>query len=543
MVTSEEKAMLMKFLGISSFHIYRCKRNAGETLAVCLDYAKQAVSCLGAAYDSHCINGDGPEAEMLDIAMSDFIANQVKPELKLKPLIRCLLCRKKCQKGEKIIKSHIWPNSCLKSFTHSSSNVPGSMKIFDSTLMEYGTLLSPGQISYPMLCQQCENHISKFENLFKSNFFDVVYPKMIAGNNPEETFIALDSDWLFLFCVSIMFRFIGVAMNSYSRYIGNVKEIHQLMVNCRKVLTNQDCAEVLAKLKIAVFLTPIQELLSSGSNVSPAFKSIIFSKCMGAHSKFALGSGDQLNGNVEFLWCSIGTINIVAGITEKSFNLVSLVSTLTSSQRQFIVPSSLQQYLLFPSGLLREFERLASKYSSRVLNASKAPSSKTQWMFEQTSSFEEYSRSEIASLKLEGDVKKEEHDVINYLPKPFDSLRQTVNVKEISPAKVIIHSTSMTEDASVVTSVFVLTVLSDEIGACALLRILSPNFIVWVVYSLSVNDFSIQSLIKCKNMKLLKEIEKKFDTRSITVKELKSALLRTGFSSMAHLAEWIHINW
>ncbi len=171
-VASEEKNLLMKSLGIASFNVYDRRRNAGEINVSCFDHAKQATSCLGAAYDNNCFPDRSPEAEMMDFTMTDIIAKQNK--LKLKPLIRCLLCKKKCQKGEKIIKSHIWPNSCLRGFTRFAPNAPDSMRIFDSTQSNYGTLLGPGQTAYPMLCKKCENFISEFENLFKSKFFDVV---------------------------------------------------------------------------------------------------------------------------------------------------------------------------------------------------------------------------------------------------------------------------------------------------------------------------------------------------------------------------------
>lgn len=569
-VLAEEKNMLLKSLGVASFNAYACKRYAGEKSVTSFEHAKKATSCLGAAYDAfkrnaseksvatfehakkatNCLGAayknsefyESPEAEMLDTAMNDIIANQNLSYLKLKSLIRCLLCRSKCQKDEKLIRSHIWPNSCLRSFTQYATTVPASMKIFDSTHMNYGTLLGPSQISYPMLCKKCENNISIFENLFKSNFFDVVHDlKFEHACNPDEIRINLDSNWLFLFCVSIIFRSCGI-LSGFMRRYGNYKEIYQLFINCRKVLVNEASADTLTKLKIAAFISPVHEILKSNSDISPALQNIIFSKGSGAWSNFALSSGVKLHGKVDFLWTSVGTIYIVAGVNENSFNLISPESVVTSGQKHFIIPPALQRHLIFPKGLLNEFEHLASVRTKRVLNASRAPKSKPEWMSEELSSFEEQACSEIASLNLETAADRDEYEVINYLPCPFNSLRRNFDVKSISPAKIVIHSTSMNENGTIITSGF-LFIMTNDYSACALMQICSNNYIVWVGYSLSVEDFSIRGLLPCKNKKILGVIEKKFNTKSAIARELDLALSRTGFTSMAHLAQWMQISW
>lgn len=543
-VVSEERDLIMKYFGTASFNAYICRRNAGEKTPACFGYAKRVTSCLGVAYDSHIFSDESPEAEMMDVAMSDIIANQNNPLLKIKPLVRCLLCKKKCQDGEKLIRSHIWPNSCLKGFTQTATNLPTSMKIFDSSHMNYGTLLSPGQISYPMLCQKCEIVISKFENLFKSKFYDILYdPKFKYANNPDRFIIKLDSDWLFLFCVSMIFRVTGIAANGYIRRYGNHEEIYQLFTTCKKVLMNEATDAILAKLKIAIFLTPMHELLENTSDVSPALHAIIFSKCIGGFSTFTLSSGDNLHDKVDFLLCSIGAINIVAGISENCFDLVSPKSMVISGQKQFIVPSALQRYLMFPKGMFKEFEILASKHAKRVLNTSRVLKIKPEWMFEEFNSFEEYVCSEIANLDLNVTPNQDEYNILNYLPKPFNSLGRSFDAKEISPARVVIHSTSMTENAAVITSVFVVTVLADDYSVLALLQIKYNIYVVWIAYSLSAENYSIKGLLPCKNKKILRGIEEKFSTRSTVDKELNSAILRTGFSSMADLALWMHISW
>ena len=538
---AEEKNMLMKSLGVASFSLYACKRNTSEKSVTSFEHAKQAASCLGTAYDNSGISDESPEVEMLDITMNDIIANQNQSYLKLKPLIRCLLCKMKCQKGKKLIRSHIWPNSCLRAFTQYATTVPASMKIFDSTHMNYGTLLGPSQISYPMLCQKCENNISIFENLFKSNFFDVVHDlKFEYACNPDEIRINLDSNWLFLFCVSIIFRVSGVVSGFMRRY-GNYEEIYQLFMNCRKVLLNEASADILIKLKIAIFLTPVHEILKK-SDVSPALQNIIFSKGAGAWSTFTLNSGVRLHDKVDFLWSSIGNINIVAGVSKNCFKLISPESVVTSGQKLFIIPSALQRHLIFPKGIFREFEYLASKRTNRVLNASRVPKFKPEWMSEEFSSFEEQACSEIANLNLEVAADRDEYKVINYLPSPFNCLRRNFDVKDITPAKVVIHSTSMNENATIITSAFLL-IMTNDYSACALMQICWKSYIIWTGYSLSVEDYSIRELLPCKNKKILGVIEMKFKTKSAITKELHSVLLRTGFTSIAHLAQWMQISW
>ncbi len=365
--------------------------------------------------------------------------------------------------------------------------------------------------------------------------------KFKYANNPDEIVIGIDSDWLFLFCASIIFRVIGIAVNGSMKQYGNYEEIYQLFVSCRELLEIKG-SRFLAKPKIGVFLTPVHELLNNASNISPALLSIIMSKGIGACSEFTLIGGERLHDKIDFLWCSIGTINIVAGVSEHSFDLVPLKCMVIPGQKKFIIPPALQRYLVLPRGLLKEFEYLASKHTNRVLNTPKVTQLKQEWMFEEFSSFEKYACAEITAINLDTTNDQDDYTIFNYLPKPFNTLQQGFATDKISPARVIVHSTSMTDDATVITSVFVLT-MTDDYSKYALMQIRAKKLVVWIAYSLSAEDYSIKGLLQCKNKKILGEIEKKFNTKSALVKELNVALRRTGFSSLAHLALWMHISW
>lgn len=542
-VTSEENDLLMKSLGVGYFHLYSRKRHtlgfspdfSHPNVASCFDYAKQVVGCLGVAFDKKCFSDESPEAEMLDITMNDIIANIRKPQSKLKSLVRCLLCRQKCQK---IIRSHIWPNFCLKFFTQpaNASNVPSSKKIFDSSIANYGSLLGPGEITYPMLCQKCENLFSQYENAFKSGFFDVLYDPKIEQHRPEEVIINLDNDgckdWLYFFCISMIFRTIGISMGGFLRIRGNADEIYCLFKKCRKLLLDKDSAQgLIKKPQVAIFITPILTLLKVLPDISPSLKSILFSKGVCTISSLHLYNCEKLDRKADYFLCSIGTINIIVGVDGNCFDLIPSESKVTLGQKQFIVPPAIKRYLIFPRGILRDFEDMASSKAERALKTTR--SIQQEWMTSEHESFIEHTIIQICNLDLNSASTKEDNIVINYLPEPFREMEYVLDVRKIPSVKVLLHSTSMAEDAEIFTTGLILAMVKEK-SVCALVSIVRDPYKVFTAYELS-EDLSIKGLLQCKNVKILEAVEKKFDTRALFERELSVALKRTGFESMSNL--------
>lgn len=472
--------------------------------------------------------------------MYDLITNQ--GNLNLKPQVRCLLCRKQCQKGEKLIRGHIWPNSYLKVFTH-AENVPASKKIFDVSSKKYGKLFSSGQIIYSMLCQNCENIFSRFEKDFKLSCFDLLHDsKCEFGNNPEEMIIECGNNWLYNFCLSMIFRSMGLSLGGSMLSCGNIEDVYNLLTNCRNLLLNSSLTGKVPKPKIGIFFTPIHVMSETG--VSPALSRIVFSKGCCTTSKYSLQSGNELPRNkIDYFFCSIGTINIVAEVSDNCLDLLPSECMVIFGQKKFVVPPAVKRYLFFPRGLLKLFEEFASDQTERILNTPLQRNQK-EWEEQESRSHIEHVCSVIAGMSLHSTPNSVEGLLINFLPCPFDRIKVPSTIQKMSSITAVIHSASMSDDAPVTLfkSAFVVIKNEDQ-SAYALLCLSYNDNKIWTGYSLSVNDYSIKDVLKCNNKEILGQIEETFNTRVLLEEELQKALKKAGFTSMAQLAQWMQIIW
>ena len=558
----EIRVHAMKLLGEVSFQLYNQIRFKSSPVltGACLKYAQQAVSLLGAAYDEKVVKDRDPEAVMLDVALVDIILGKTEGS---KSHVLCALCRRRCQKGEKLINSHIWANCFLQDFA-GSSQAPHSKKIFDNISKEYGQLQSPGQISYPMLCKKCEDKFSQYEKAFKSNFFDLVYNNPEYAVNPKEIAVKLkcktghgseDGEWLYRFCLSMIFRALGLAVHGSMKFCGNTNEVHKLFVDCRNLLLEESALENIERTKpqIAIYFTPVHMMLVNETNISPALQSIILSKGMSITSDFSFLDGKELpHGKVEYILCSIGAINIIAAV--KDFYCVNIPPDclITPSQSQFIIPSAFRRYLMFPRGLRKTFEYLATLKAKRVLHApNKAFEHKDHvWAIEELESYLT-SQAEIMSVQSFDKPQGEETNRmrINLLPSPYTGIRMPAHVKDISLHSVVIHSNSMLDSEYVCKSALVLKKPLNEHtkdSVFALLNIMTNNCNVWNGYILSTeNNISIQGPLRENevDIRVFRKLEEVFNTRYILEQQLQAAIKKVGFTTMTQFALWINYCW
>ena len=144
------QVIMMQTLGESYYMLYTLKSssdNQGKHSGSNSEYyenAKQAIKHLGIAYDHQIFGNEDINSMHLDLAMMDCICNaRDKPSLS-----RCLLCHRKCGKGEKLIRSHIWPNTLLRHF--SGGHCDNSKKF----LMHHGKMQAKCtvQVKYTFQC-------------------------------------------------------------------------------------------------------------------------------------------------------------------------------------------------------------------------------------------------------------------------------------------------------------------------------------------------------------------------------------------------------
>ena len=297
------KLCLMKMLGDAAYQVYQSMRLSTRDkskIAMCLENAKTAVRCIGYVLDE-----EGLEAIMsrkLDIAMMDLIFKN--PE---KSLQRCLLCRRKCRDGEKLIHSHVWPESLLRAFMD-SKNIPGSLKIFDASWKKFGYLQGPGQLAFYMLCKCCEERLGLLENWFKSNFFSLIHndSQKPSTSTVDELQIDLPGSMrnqLYLFCLSMVFRVTFLASYGFINRFGNSDQIHNLFNSCRNLLMKSDDALAVdvSLPRIAIFFTPVHFM--SKMKFSPSFMKVIFSMGIGCMPSFKLHDGDPVRMVMLIIFC------------------------------------------------------------------------------------------------------------------------------------------------------------------------------------------------------------------------------------------------
>lgn len=553
-------------IGKAAFQLYNKERLGApkKTSHVQTYYAdlKTAIGGLGTLLENGIINDRNVEAEMFDVALMDFILSQEMQ--KKKSQVHCLLCRKHCREGEKIINSHIWANCFLRAFAESMS-APKSKKVFDNSAKSYGLLQSPGQITYPMLCQKCEDLFGKYEKAFKSKLFDVLYKDDYEYcYNPKEISINLENkinDWLYCFCLSMIFRAMGLAFGGSMRSCGNVNEVYDLFTRCRSLLLSKEpLVNVKLRPVIGLFFTPIHMMMLNESEMSPAFKSIIFSKATCIDSVFALHSGRELaHGNLEYIICSIGAIHIVASIGKNQLPLFPSECLLSPGQKTFTIPSSMRRYLLFPKGLWKTFEYLASEKAHRILHAPKSrlKHQANTWAVEELESFTDDITSKMAKVDLDESINLQEtlsaiRIHINLLPHPFSRVRMPMDIKNAvmllgKSSSILFHLTTFAEDSNS-KSVFVVKAplttggISDNSQLCALLNIESNIYSIWTGYSLSSDDYvSIQEPLKGgQDVRLLQRVENQLNIRQAIKAQLEAALLKLGVINTSHIALWIN---
>ena len=534
--SSELKNQTMQLLGEASFNQYIGKRLDGKGFtASCSTDAKQAASCLGAAYDEGLLKDSSFYLmSYLDIALMDVIFN-----IPNKSHFRCLLCR---QKSITIIRSHIWPDSLLRMFID-SENVPQSKKIFDISWKGFGHLQGPSQIKFYMLCPKCEDICGQLENAFKNHFFRCLHddPEKPSQSTSKRVNVQLTGskldDWLYRFCLCFVFRVMLVAANGCFNLQGNFDQLYDLFNGCREILfSTRPLSEINYKPDIAIFITPTHFL--SELNLSHSLMQIVHSKGIGLLSSFSLYYGDSSpSGQIDYVLCGIGDVIIAAGVSESSFKLIPPQCKVLPGATSFLIPSALERFLLFPYGLLREFESLATGQVTRALKAQ--VSSKSEWAQNELQLLSEALMAKPSSLSSD-----EKMVYINLLPSPFNNYKGRADVVTALLAsdkfKIVLHFFDHDKTLSELFLIKVLPATDQPLQLKAFIHFTMNNNSIWVSYRLSTNDLSIEEPLLHNKEKapLLSLLENQFKIRELAADFVMKSLTKAGFSQIGHFIFW-----
>ena len=222
----DELADIDLLLGKAMYHTYQpqlwCVIKKGDALSQeeikllsseCFNKMSKAISLLGSSLDREHLDPEG--SKLLDLAIHSCVF-----DLNMLNLTgRCLLCRRG---GQKLKKSHLWPNSILKRIH--KDEYEGSTKPFLFGQQQQNPKSSKECIFY-MFCQNCEELLSQTGEyhfaIFLDSYKDNAHEKISYGS------------WLFNFAVGMIFRLLSTEKLSYFL---NSEEVYQCFLLCRKHL-------------------------------------------------------------------------------------------------------------------------------------------------------------------------------------------------------------------------------------------------------------------------------------------------------------------
>ena len=542
--TIGESYYMLYTLKLTSEHGDKSKYHAKDSDSEHYINAKQAIKYLGDAYDHQLFIDDNINSMHLDLAMMDCIFN-----VRDKPLSRCLLCRRKCGKGERLIRSHIWPEALLR---HLIDGLPsGSKRVFDPSWKSTGNLEGPGQIHFPMLCKACENLFSKYENAFKSLCFEKLYCN-VNEDTKQHTVTSdeiamsmvkapgIPQNWLYLFCLSVAFRMFVVASSGCPARVGQFKSWYNCFTLWREILLKEGSTHYKLVPKIAFFISPVNVL----EDLSSPMAKVLFSPGAGAFCSYRLHDGVNISGSEgEFLLSSIGTINIVVSYDDACFDFIPSECVVTLDSSEFVIPSAIRRYLLFPKGIWRTYKSISATVTERMLNIAQdkvnAPFNKS-WIGKEMKLF---------SGAL-GESFDASHVSLNFLPAPFDKGNVSEQIPTIlkyhATFRIILHMEEVETDTDIICDGWFNTLIvsskdqDDFPELFAIFVFQNKSYSISVAYELSTVDLSVKDAIQPSSTKaLFPQVERYFEVKTLLQDHLTKAIKKAGFSGTTLFVRWL----
>ena len=252
--------------------------------------ADQAIRLLGLALDKNIIDSEG--SRLLDMVM--MLALSGSCTLKCKP--RCLLCR---SNKKKLAQSHICPRAILEDLGEGHDTKARGRHFIHYWPSQSGLvskLVSAGQISLKLLCPDCELILSKSESKFLPDFFRKFYDRI-----EFEQYIEYD-EWLYQFCISLIFRGMAFQFSSGRNDYMNEDEVYSVFVQCRQALLNSKYGP-----QACLFITPTAttDANESGASVNSVIHCpFLYCLCDG---KYAYANHQMLSRALSYIF-KIGMI-------------------------------------------------------------------------------------------------------------------------------------------------------------------------------------------------------------------------------------------
>ena len=258
---------------------------------------KKAIRVLGGLFDKKALDEEG--CMFLDLAMVE-IVREIDG---LGRLERCLLCRSK----KKLKKSHVIPKCILEKFTECLEKAP-SNKYY--VCYDRQKLMSPGNITWWMFCNDCENILSKEENKFFTKIFCEIYKPDKKHSCQEIDY----SNYLYLFAAGLLFRCMVVDPKGISGFLNDDK-IYKVFQILRKVVTNPTVNDQ----KISIYINPFsQDGIATTSRLNAVLNMPKLS---------SLAENRETIHNASFFLAHFGIINFVVNFSDEELCPPSFIGT------------------------------------------------------------------------------------------------------------------------------------------------------------------------------------------------------------------------
>lgn len=488
----------------------------------CFQKARRAITSLTLAISSDQGGHDQQDEMLLDFTLLDYIRISKDADL-----LHCILCHGR----KKLRKSHIWPHAVLKSLlSFKCIEPPPTSKIFSTPWRDYGSLLAPGEITFPMLCHDCENLLSaSCEQAFMSEFFEKLYDVKNREALSEEKYINY-SDKLYRFCLSIVFRGLPITQPSVTS-MGNSIDIYELFCSCRQYLLMKEVGPP-SEAMPAVALLVLPTAVPSESQHSSFIEHILHSAGMSIISTRSLTSGKKgVPGKGMFFLGSLGIVSILMSLDPKSPLPVPPESIIQPTGGTYHVHCNARRFQMLPVGVWSELDDIARHYEEKVLQVPTAVA--------QSSRAQDWIADEFKHLGLLGSkqAQSNKQTVIQYLPKEFilkGALEAVESINLPPHHHLLLHTTVQTsteEDASLFLAVGTKAPYSTE-QPYIIVQLVAPNYIISLGYFISTSKFTAERPLVGPDVKqLLPVIEEKFKTRVLVDRELPRLLQVKGFLS------------
>ena len=503
---------------VFTFEKRSLKKNVSKnSFALCYNKANEAINLLGLTIDSGV---DKVAERHLDQVHFDYIRYTRSPNL-----VRCLLCRKK----RKLKASHVWPNSVLKHLWKCMSS--SKKQAFSVSWKNYGSLQTAKQLTFPMLCENCEKLLNcSCENKFKVEFFSRLYDPEDYDKLGRAQSIQY-GDYLYRFCLSIIFRALPLIDSTISQ-MGNADDIYNLFAICRELLQKRDISSSPNKPSIALLILPTT--LPEGVTSVPMIGRILHSAGiikLGSHSLYDCKA---CHGKSSFLLASIGVLNLVVSLDPQMPLLLPPTSMIVPKGGIFMFPEDSKRFFTLPIGVWKLLESLALNYAEQVFHLPQKLVKSQDWA--------KYELSDLQSMLFgfKPDEDKEKA-LLHYLPDDFHTFNALKFGKPLQLPDghhVLLHMHEEKDFLEILLFLAIGTdVSADSQFSCsnpyAILILWVPGYEVSIGYFVSHDEpVATTSLVSSEDNSLLPSIEAKFQTRAVIDTLLPRLLQLRGFSSI-----------